>query len=418
MNRRNFLFLLLFLFFSFVLANTLIQSDVLDEEVADSAINLKNFPRESSETDDTARLQRAVNQCVPGSVLWIPRGTNLTVVGTINIPVSITITGGGTITYQSDDDGGETVLFDFNRQAATKEDVIYDIKIENITIIGNVTDNSRENPQTFIRTWFSQDVIIRNCTFENTNIAIRPQNTNDILVEDNNFSHLYETLNDRINGYGIMLETTETIKIFNNVFNHVERHSIYLNHFNNAIVLGNVFKGDPDYVARTGYELPIKLTDGADFVISDNQFKDTVGGISLLEFSPSITTPLENGVISNNVFEHYTKNDLNVTGFIYLHSPYLKNIKIHHNTFKDAYNHFIYYQGGGNVEIYKNTFVGGQQGIRIETDRTDAYLKVFGNSFDKLSDGINCSNANAKVVIEGNQYNSVTNSDNCAAKLK
>lgn len=413
MKRRNFLLLLFLLLFSFLLGNQLIERDLLNGMTADSAVNIINFPRKNSETNDTARLQRAVNQCVTGSILWIPHGTNLTVEGTIKIPVSITITGGGTISYQSDDARGETVLFDFNRQAATQKDIMYDIKIENITIIGNVLDNSRENPQIFIRTWFSQGIIIRNCKFKNTNIAFRPQNTKDILIEKNQFSDLHETFYDRINGYGVMLETTENVKILNNIFDRVERHSIYLNHFSNATVLGNVFKGNPNYVARTGYELPIKLTDGSDFVISDNQFKDTVGGISLMRFSPSTTTPLENGVISNNIFDHYTKNDSIVTGFIYLHNPYLKNIKIHHNTFKDAYNHFIYYRGGGDVEIYNNTFEGGQQGIRIESDSPDAYLRIDNNSFENLSVGVNCTNARTKVFVNNNQYKSVTNSVNC-----
>ena len=128
----------------------------------------------------------------------------------------------------------------------------------------------------------------------------------------------------------------------------------------------------------------------------------------MLEFGSETTTPLENGTISDNEFENYTQNVSIVTGFIYLHSPYLNNIKIHHNTFKTAYNHAIYFVGNGRVEISENIFDGAQQGIRVETSYTGGVLKISDNTFKNLTTGVNCTNSNVLISGRDNRFNGVT----------
>lgn len=355
-------------------------------------------------TDDTAAFTSAIASCVNGSVLWIPQGYTFLLSSRLDIPVSLRISGGGKIKFSTVVDTSEQVLFDFNRQISTEDQIMYGIRIENIDFEGTVSNNSRELPQTMLRTWFCDDVLVTNCTFKNLNIAIRPQNTKNISVVGNIFKKLFQTNTDKINGYGLMLETTQNVNVSANTFVEVERHSIYLNHFNNATVTGNIFIGNSSYVARTGYEMPIKLTDGDGCTIVGNRFRYTVGGISIIEFGTG-TKFTENVVISNNVFEDYVTNNSIVTGFVFLKSLYMKNIKIHNNIFRNAFNHFIQFTGSGDIDITGNTFDTGTQGVRVETTSTDARLTISNNRFSNLTGNcINATNTNSKIFGQNNGF--------------
>lgn len=381
---------------------------------ADIAININDFPKQGNETDDTARLQRAINQCVTGSTLLIPFTTTLTVSSNILVPVAIKVKGGGTINFTSVDTGVattgneiETALFDFNTQITDTSQIMYGISFEDITFIGTVTDNNRADCQTMIRTWFCNDLTIKNCTFKNTNIAVRPRNSKYISFTNNRVKYLYETKNDRINGYGLMLETTDTVTIAYNLFYCVERHCIYLNTFKNTVIQGNQFLGDGTYIARTGYELPIKVCDGQDLTITGNVFRYMVGGVHLAPaFSAGVGA--ENVVIEGNTFDTYQRNDSIVTGFIWLNNDYLKAIQIKNNTFKNAYNHHLVYSNNGHARIEGNIFDTGTQGIRIDTTNTSARLSINHNTFKNLSEGVTCTNANALVHGKDNGYDTVT----------
>ncbi|WP_419885177.1 hypothetical protein [Paenibacillus sp. B-A-8] len=373
------------------------NSHPLSERYATLAQAQSVYPFATSLTNeiDWCALQMALNS-----------GNNIAVYGGLIVDQAATasrggikLSGNGSITLTNKND-------DILRITGTELSPLDNIEIYGLEFIGNA-DKADITPQRAINMFWVNTVNIHDCIFKEFNCAMRLQRCNDLQVHHNKLYDIHET-SDNINGYGVLYEGCKRQTTSFNQFYRVERHSIYLNGYEAAVISGNTLIGDPAYVPASGYEMPIKLTNGNGCSILNNTCRYTVGFVWLDTAFDGLLLGPEDVIISGNACENYLQNDSIVTGWIFLKGMYMKNIKVTSNTFKTAYNHAFHYTGSGNVEITNNTIDGGVQGLRVDTASTGARIKFSDNLLLNLTSGINVTNANALIYGRNNGFKNVS----------
>lgn len=373
------------------------ESHPLSERYATLGQAQAVYPFATSLTNeiDWCALQMALNS-----------GNNIAVYGGLIVDQAVTanrsgikLSGNGSITLTNKND-------DILRITGTELSPLDNIEIYGLTFIGNA-DKADIIPQRAFNFSYVNNVNIHDCNFYEFNCAARLNRGNDLQVHHNNLYDMHET-SDNINGYGFLFEGCKRQTVSANQFFRVERHSVYLNGFEAAVVTGNTFIGDLSYVPASGYEIPVKLTNGYGCSITNNTVRYTVGFVWLDTAFDGLELGPENIIISGNACEDYLQNDSIVTGWIFLKGMFMKNIKINGNTFKSAYNHFFHYTGAGDVEITSNILDGGVQGLRVDTTSTAARINFSDNLLKNLTTGTNCTNSNALIFGRNNRYKNVT----------
>lgn len=216
----------------------------------------------------------------------------------------------------------------------------------------------------------NSNIIISNCVFSGFNKNIEMTENINCNIYNNIILNATETLN-KLNGYGILLESCNNVTIQNNKIYGIERHCVYLNESEYVNIISNQLNGQTDDLSRYAHsEGNIKLCGCKQIIIDSNTIKGNYYGIALAKSFVTENFGNENVIISNNII----RDMISVTGHawggvgIVENNCTYKNIKIANNEIiNDSSTNGIFIDTGtvDNIEISDNFCKGFDRGIRI-----------------------------------------------------
>lgn len=178
---------------------------------------------------------------------------------------------------------------------------------------------------------YTKNIIIKNCVFDGFNKNIEFTLCENCDVCNNIILNATET-SQKINGYGVLLETCKNVTITKNIMDNIERHAIYINMCNGVNAYDNYIQGQTNDLERySHYEGNIKINGSRNIQVSKNIIKGNYYGVGLLKsFSDDF------GGDNIKIYDNTILNVINNPGFamggvIVLEEANYSNIEIKDN---------------------------------------------------------------------------------------
>lgn len=222
------------------------------------------------------------------------------------------------------------------------------------------------------------------CSFTGFHKNLEFTNCTNVVVSECVFDDATET-SDKINGYGVLIESGVNVRIENNTIN-AERHAVYLNGFKNAIVKGNTLIGAPTWLDRySDYEGVVKITVGDGAVVSGNTISGGVYSVGFFGGSDLPWAVTENVTVCDNVMRERIANPGFEFGYALLHSSATANRCVYSgNIIKGVnklYRGFVL-EGKGSIQLINNTLNLCETCVRVSpANDNDISLNITDNRF-------------------------------------
>lgn len=250
-------------------------------------VNVENFKLNAPETDDTARINRAIQSLRAGDTLLFPNEKTYTISDELLVTTSnITMFGNATITQTSPTKD----IFQFASGVSN-------VKIEGINLIGSAI-RANYYPTESVGLRFvgnNNNIHVFRVTATTLNVGIEFNSGNNVIVEKCNISNMIQfdgsqQGSDVTSGYGVQARGTTSLRIVNNNI-QADRHCVYLGNLNESnpvigyvcddvIVESNTLTGDNSYKTfQSTYEYVLKIRGGGDIKVFNNIINDGYGGI-------------------------------------------------------------------------------------------------------------------------------------------
>ena len=310
--------------------------------------------------DSTTAIQNAINALTTGQTLIFPAGTYKTNTGfTINNKTNVRLTGGGTINMN----GAGTAAYIFQPTGT-----VAGLEIDHLILTG---DNNSGYSQVAIGCNSGQ--VISNTSFHDLNIS----NIN-VGISHNCFSGGSWTKgvcynNNLLNiigttagsGYGIHIAGATNIRVYDNVIDGAQRHSIYqASGVNcNNVIHNNEIVNHRSTVFNGSFLAAIHVSRGSNVTISNNKIYNYGDGAILIDQDTPTSLSVSNILVIGNTFT----NKLNATPSMLIGEQLIPttatapfNITVTGNTFTTdasvAGGDDIYILNGTEIFIQNNNF--------------------------------------------------------------
>lgn len=213
---------------------------------------------------------------------------------------------------------------------------------------------------------------VSNCIFKGCNNAIYLDKCENFAVSGCVFNELYQTDSESGNGYGILTVNCKNIRITENIFKDVDRHSIYVSIDNsdpgyneNIIIENNQFVNRKTFGQKTGFENPIFCRTPKEIYIRNNIFDGTLGAINVRAYNVNTNVKhTELCCVENNTFVNVDNKPRNLSDACIIIGKELGALFdrsiIKNNTLTTAKNNFCKLQGCENIEVFNNIYTSGE----------------------------------------------------------
>lgn len=202
------------------------------------------------------------------------------------------------------------------------------------------------------------DVSVCDCSFTGFNKNIEITNCSNAVIDNNVIQDATET-KQKINGYGILIEEGCSISITRNKMCNIERHGIYLNGSNDAVVRYNYIEGQINDLSRySHWEGNIKINGVRNVEIRSNTLIGNYYGIAIMSSFRKRGFCADNVLIANNTIKDCIRNPGFGFGAItFPESGLLKDITIIDNTIENSIGEEKCCLRGICIEQYASTGV-------------------------------------------------------------
>lgn len=175
------------------------------------------------------------------------------------------------------------------------------ITIEGINFVGHCsTSTDDESGLVAIEVLTSNNINIVNCTFTGFNKNIELTACTCCYVANNKIADAKET-SSAINGYGVLLEGCQDVKVDSNTISEIERHAVYVNGCNDVVICNNTISGQTDNLDRYSHnEGNIKINGSTDITVVNNNLYGNYYAIGLRAEFGEGTLGVKNVIIKNN----------------------------------------------------------------------------------------------------------------------
>ena len=296
-----------------------------------------------------------------------------------------------------------------------------DITINNLFFKGYadpITDD--ESGLVAIEALYSNNIIINNCVFDGWHKNIELTNCEKCNIINNNILNAKQMATNKINGYGILLESCVNIIISKNNIYQCERHSIYLNECTNTTVTENIlYTTVPNQ--NSGWEGQIKTDGVTNVIISNNTIIGGVYAIAVLQaFGDTDFRGAESLVISNNIIRDQFKPgaayfracigiSLEALPETIVKDVLITNniIEITNNTNKEIDGILVDNCTCENISITNNKIKNVRYGVRIVAENSP--IEITNNSCIDCTAGLDINHPDLLYFGDCNSFNNCEN---------